>query len=68
MRQQAADESYNINSIHEHFKYDPMSGKARSHLQPVRGEVDPSLTLLTLPGRPFCVETNVVALEGARRE
>jgi hypothetical protein len=68
MRQQAADKSYNIKSIHGHFKYDSRSGKARNHLQSVREEVDRSLTLLTLPGWPFCVETDVVALKGVRRE
>jgi hypothetical protein len=68
MRHQAADESYNINSIHGRFKYDSRSGKARNHLRSVRGEVDQSLTLLTLPGWLFCVETDVVALKGVSSE
>jgi hypothetical protein len=68
MRQQAADESYNMNSIQGRFKYDSTSGKARNHLQSVRGEVDQSLRQLTLPGWPFCVETGVVALKGVRVE
>jgi hypothetical protein len=68
MRQQATDESYNINSILGRFKYDSRSGKARNHLQFVREEVDRSLRLLTLPGWPFCVETDMVALKGVSRE
>lgn len=44
------------------------SGKARNHLQSVRGEADQSLTLLTLPGWPFCVETDVVAFKAVSRE
>jgi hypothetical protein len=68
MHQQAADESYSINSIHGRFKYDSRSGKARNHLQSVRGEVDQSLTLLTLPGWPFCVEIDVAAIKAVSKK